>query len=174
MIIGLDVSTSTIGYSIFDEFENLILLDYVDLTKSTTLYEKASVFLEVFISAIKKCEITIESFKGLIIEEPLLTFSKFSNAKTLAKLQAFNGIISYAMFTFGLEPTHINAARARKLVCGKLSKGSVKEKVFEFVRKKEPQIDWPLTRTGNFKKQCMDMSDAYIVGRAYFKQQKTS
>lgn len=171
MIIGLDVSTSTIGYSVFNESTKLVVLGFINLTKLKILNEKANFFLGAFKSVLKEHDIKRGDIKHIMIEEPLLAFFKFSNAKTLAKLQAFNGIISYTMSTFtGLEPELINAARARKLVCGKLKKKSIKEEVFNFVKNIETQIQWPLTRVGSYKKQCMDMSDAYVVGKSYFKR----
>tara|TARA_A100001201_G_C4088877_1_gene201417 strand:- start:790 stop:1296 length:507 start_codon:yes stop_codon:yes gene_type:complete len=167
MVLGLDISTSVIGYALFKEDGKLHKMGHVELTKFKDLNSKAEQFKRHILAVVGSNISALET----IIEAPLLTFSKFSNANTLAKLQAFNGIITYVMFTLsGKNPEHIAAARARKLVCGKLDRKNIKESVFTFVRACEPSIEWPTTRTGNYRKQCMDMADAYVVGRSYFKR----
>ena len=170
-VLGLDISTSVVGYSLFSRKGKLLTVGYIDLKKFKTLNTKAEEFEDKLKLMLSKHmdQIPLDGEMKVMIEAPLLTFSKFSNANTLAKLQAFNGIISYLMFTLlEEEPEHISAAKARKLVCGKVDRKNMKEKVFALVRSKEKKVQWPKTRTGNFRKECMDMADAYIVGRAYF------
>ena len=170
MVLGLDISTSVVGYALFLTNGDLCKMDYIELTKIVGLNAKAEHVYTEITSLLKENNCNISKLE-VRIEAPLLTFSKFSNANTLAKLQAFNGIISYLMFTLiGKDPEHIGAAKARKLVCGKLDRKNIKERVFAFVRSAEPTHKWPKVRTGNFKKQCMDMADAYVVGRSYFKE----
>lgn len=164
VVLGLDVSTSTIGFSFFNSTGKLLSVGYIELSKIKTPYKKAVEFKK-FIS--KECD----NFKliSVLIEAPLLRFSKFSSANTLNKLAAFNGVVSYIMFSLtGLEPQHVHATTARSRVCGRLAKKNVKEQVFKYVRQSEGNISWPLNTKAAFKKQCYDMADAYIIGKFYF------
>ena len=173
-VLGLDISTSTVGCSLFSDKGKLLHLSYIQLTKFKTLNTKALEFEEQLKRILSQHmdQLPLDGGMKVMIEAPLLTFSKFSNANTLAKLQAFNGIISYLMFTLlDEEPEHISAAKARKLVCGKVDRKNMKEKEFALVRSREKKLKWPKTRTGKYRKECMDMADAYIVGRAYFSSQ---
>jgi Holliday junction resolvasome RuvABC endonuclease subunit len=132
-ILGLDVSTSTIGFSLFDLTSKLISIGYVELSKIKVVYQKATEFKNFIIEILQQFNLI-----QIIIEAPLLRFSKFSSADTLNKLAAFNGIISYLMFNLtGVVPEHIHASTARKLVCGKLAQKNVKEQVFNYVRDNE-------------------------------------
>jgi len=119
------------------------------------------------------CKESNYSIAAVIIEKPLLSFSRTSSAQTIAKLNAFTGAVSYLMFTLvGKDPEFINASTARKKVCGKLDRSRAKELAFAFVKLREPEINWPVKvkgkNKGSYKKECMDMADSYIVGRAYF------
>lgn len=164
VVLGLDVSTSTIGFSFFCSTGKLLSVGYVELSKIKSPYRKAVEFKKFIKKESNNFKLT-----NVLIEAPLLRFSKFSSANTLNKLAAFNGIISYIMFSLtGLEPQHVHATTARSRVCGKLVKKNVKEQVFKYVHQTENAILWPLNTKAAFKKQCYDMADAYIIGKFYF------
>ena len=89
MILGLDVSTSTIGYSVLDLEGNLKELGYISLKKQKTLLEKAEEFRSVLVGLKKKYQ-----FSRVFIEEAFQRFARgLSSARTITLLAAFNGII---------------------------------------------------------------------------------
>ena len=165
VILGLDVSTSTIGFSFFSAAGELLVIGYLELTKIKTLYKKAVEFKKLISYYLDQFNII-----DLYIGAPLLRFSKFSSANTLNRLAFFNGAISYLVFDLiKIEPNHVNATSARSRVVGKIPRNSkAKEKIFNYVKEKEKGIYWPTNTKGNFIKQCYDMADSYIIGAYYF------
>jgi hypothetical protein len=198
MILGLDISSSCIGYSIFDMDGKLIELNCVKFRDKLTLFEK----LEEF----KK---STEHFKKLdiqfiAIEEPLKKFmGKFSSASTIALLNFFNGMISsYIYIEFGIEPIYFNVNNARSLVFPKPKKvtskksaldseeelepaleqeekGSVKHEIWKKVMELEPLINWRYgPKSRKLLDENYDMADSYVIGIAMLitldKQTKTA
>lgn len=115
-ILGLDVSTKTIGISLFEDFGTngkLRLLHHVTpvvkpkpTNKMGELFEKAKIFEEEFLLKYKDIGIT-----KVIIEEPLL---RSNNVNTVATLLRFNGIISRAVYDIlGVIPDYISSYDAR-------------------------------------------------------------
>ncbi len=100
MILGLDVSTKTIGIALFEDLGGkgkLKLLHHVTpkikpkpTNKMQELFEKARVFEEEFLN--KYSDIGI---KKVIIEEPLL---RSNNVNTVATLLRFNGMICRSVY----------------------------------------------------------------------------
>jgi hypothetical protein len=116
-VLGLDVSTKTIGIALFEDNGdngNLKLLHHVTpkvkpnpKDKMQQLYEKARIFEEDFLN--KYVGIGINR---VIIEEPLL---RSNNVNTVATLLKFNGMISRSIYeTLGLVPEFISSYDARK------------------------------------------------------------
>jgi hypothetical protein len=116
-ILGLDVSTSTIGISLFEDkgsFGKLKLLHHVTPivkpkpeTKMQELFEKAKIFEVEFLE--KYADVGIVK---VIIEEPLL---RSNNVNTVATLLRFNGMISRAVYDIlGVVPDYISSYDARK------------------------------------------------------------
>ena len=112
-ILGLDVSTKTIGISLFDSNGKLHLLHHVTpkikplpKDKMEQLFEKAKVFQEEFLD--KYADIGIIK---VVIEEPLL---RSNNVNTVGTLLKFNGMISKSVYdTLGIVPDFISSYDAR-------------------------------------------------------------
>lgn len=175
MILGLDISTTTIGYTIIDE-DGLHDIGYISLGKQKGLVEKAAEaqrqFIEIYESYGSK--ITLIS-----IEENLQSFrSGFSSAKVLMKLGQFNGIIQWITSEiFNVPIASFNVNTARKTVGLKVDRKShktTKDQVLEWAINDNPEISWPtkkLSRGKNKGKivmitECYDMADAYVIGKA--------
>jgi len=116
LVLGLDVSTKTIGIALFEDFGTngkLRLLHHVTpvvkpkpTNKMGELFEKARIFEEEFLLKYKDIGIT-----KVIIEEPLL---RSNNVNTVATLLRFNGIISRAVYDIlGVIPDYISSYDAR-------------------------------------------------------------
>jgi len=170
MILGLDISTSVTGYTILDEEAKIIICEAWDLRNKrlfSDLYNKGSFIKE------KLKEINLYyNIKHVYIEEPFVFFkSGGSTAKTMAKLQAFNGIVSWLCHdTFGYRPIHISPAQARKLSGIKVSRGQkAKDVVLDYLLKNEPAFTIEYTSRGNPKPVSYDRADSLIIAKACHK-----
>ncbi len=167
MILGLDVSTSVIGYTILDEEAKIIICEAWDLRNKrlfSDLYSKGS-FIKQELEKIKQ-QYQIDH---VYIEEPFVFFrSGGSTAKTMAKLQAFNGIVSWLCHdTFNYRPTHISPAQARKLNGIKVSRGQkAKQVVLDYLLENEQAFVVEYTSKKNPKPTSYDRADSLIIARA--------
>jgi hypothetical protein len=116
MVLGLDVSTKTIGIALFDDLGDkgeLKLLHHVTPKvkpkvddKLHELFLKANIFRDEFLMKYKDVGIT-----KVVIEEPLL---RSNNVHTVATLLRYNGMISKACFeVLGIVPEFISSYDAR-------------------------------------------------------------
>lgn len=167
MTIGLDISTSVVGISIFNKEYKLINLSYIKLTKGKTLFEK----LDEFIEFMNKEGYIKFPISFISIEEPLKKFKgKFSNADTIQKLTIMNALISgYLYKTLNIEPEYHNSEAARKTVFPKLiipkSTPNKKYLIWNSVMNLEPQINWEYSKkTHKLKDENFDMADSYVIG----------
>ena len=164
MILGLDLSTSKIGYSIIDNNKKLIECDVMKL-KPLALEDRAEIFYNFLLILKNKYKIN-----HVFIEEP---FSMFGGGKTtagtMAKLQRFNGMCSFAVRrVFMMNPVLISANKARKSVGLKIKRGeNTKKRVIEWVEKNYPKdFIVELTRHGNPKPGTDDKADAIVIALA--------
>jgi len=164
-ILGLDISTSKIGFSIVDENKNLIECGVWKYKPETPLEEKTKLFTEELKVLRRKYEI-----KETFVEQPFIAFSGGrTTAVTMAKLQRFNGMCCYGIFcVFGSRPELLSANETRKAVGIKRKKGEdIKKKVIQWVKDKYPNdFLFELTRHGNPKPGTDDKADAVIVALA--------
>ena len=176
MLLSLDISTSSTGYSIFDEKGSLLEIDYIGLSKVKCMYEKANKVRLKLIELKEKYNIDY-----IAVEENLQAFRPgLSSAKTLMTLARFNGIVCWICFElFSKKVEYLNVNNARKSVDLKVdrkSKLNTKDQVKEWVKLKEPNIVWPtkILKSGPNKgkkvelSECYDMADSYVIGKAYF------
>lgn len=117
LILGLDVSTKTIGIALFEDngsTGDLKLLHHVTPkvkpepeNKMEELFEKARIFESEFLNDYADMGIT-----RVIIEEPLL---QSNNVYTVATLLRFNGMIARSVYeTIGVVPEFISSYDSRK------------------------------------------------------------
>jgi hypothetical protein len=169
MILGLDISTSVTGYTILDEEAKIIKCEAWDLRNKRyfpDLYSKASLIKE----ELKQIKLNYP-IEHVYIEEPFAFFrAGGSTAKTMAKLQAFNGILSWLCHDiFGFSPTHISPAKARKLNGIKVSRGQkAKEVVLDYLLKNEESFTIEYTNKGNPKPVSYDRADSLIIAKACY------
>jgi RNase H-fold protein (predicted Holliday junction resolvase) len=183
-ILGLDVSTKTIGWALFDfktkELLELTHISPITKVKSDNKIEELILKSEVF----KK---KLEEYKNMgvikvVIEEPLLNSN---NAYTIGTLLRYNTLITKQVYdVLGVVPEFISTYNSRKLAFPELVQKNDKGKfvlfgglpkdcdkkyiIWELVAKKEPQITWLYTRNNTLKKENFDMTDAYAVVLSYF------
>ena len=181
-ILGLDVSTKTIGISLFNNKGQLLELTHISPkikpvpeTKTEELIKKADLFAE-FVSKYSKMNI-----KHVLIEEPLL---RSNNVNTVGTLLRFNGMVTKICYDIlDITPEYISTYEARKnafpelmqpgasgkiVLFGAYPKDIDKKRVIlDLDSKREPKINWLLDKKGELKKENYDMSDSYVVALAF-------
>lgn len=189
-ILGLDVSTKTIGVSLFSSTGHLLELTHI----SPKVRPEPEMALETLI---KKADVVKEFLKEkgyeemgiqhVVIEEPLL---RSNNVNTVATLCRFNGMITKIAYDLlGVVPVYISTYEARKNAFPELMQYSATSKdpvlfgayhkevdkkkvIWEKVAAREPQIKWLLDKKGALKKENFDMSDAYTCALAFAHSEK--
>lgn len=168
-IVGLDVSTSVVGYAILKHQPLLEIVEcnYLKFPKAEpppSLAEKWSVFQQLLGKLVgPEDEIFIEDF---------LQFAPGkSNANTITKLAHFSGMIHGSLLERGHLVTYLNVAHARSLV-GVPNKvvppfKDMKERCWHVLKERfgEHVPVW-YTRTGTVRQETYDASDALIIGVA--------
>ena len=168
IILGLDISSSRIGYCLINENEELLLVDEIKLKPSQSLEERADIFKQAMEIINEHSEVD-----HVFIEQPFMAFSGGkTTAATMAKLQRFNGMCSYVVHSlFGSPATLIQANKARGLVDLKIKRGeNTKLKVIEWVQEKYPtEFLVEYTKHGNPKPGTDDKADAVVIANAGLK-----
>ena len=167
MILGIDVSTSKIGFCVIDNNKKLLEVNFKKL-KEDTLEEKASNFFCNEMQAIKRKY----NIKEIRIEEPFTMFSGGrTTAGTMSKLQRFNGMISILCYRcFKIVPVLVPSRSARSRCGIKIKRGEdTKKKIIEWVKSEYPKdFIVELTRHGNPRPGTDDMADSVVVALSHF------
>ena len=135
MILGLDVSTSNIGYAVINLDGSLVDLGYIELSKKKCFIEKNNVSHQIL-----KTISQTYSIEHVFIEECLQRFSfGRSSANTIVRLALFNGSIQYiSNLVFGCIPIVLNVNKSRKSLHIKTQTQKkcgipIKQQVFQWV-----------------------------------------
>jgi hypothetical protein len=186
-VLGLDISTKTIGWSLFDiQTKELLELTHF----SPVIKPKPEDKIEELILKVRAFEEKLEGYRNLgitkvVIEEPLLNSN---NIWTVGTLLRYNSMITKSIYDIlGIVPCFISTYNSRKcawpdlvqendkgkkVLFGGLPKDiDKKEIIWKKVSNKEPQITWLYTKNNTLKKECFDMSDAYTCVMGYMKQE---
>ncbi len=187
-VLGLDVSTKTIGWALFDiqtkELLELTHISPVPKPKEENKIKELLLKSEMFKSK-------LEDYKNLgivkvVIEEPLLNSN---NVYTVQTLLRYNTLITKQIYdVLGIVPEYITTYNSRKFAYPELVQQNDKGKfvlfggfpkdcdkkmiVWEKVAKLEPQITWQHTKNQTLKKENFDQTDAYTCVLGYMKQEK--
>ena len=181
-ILGLDISTKTIGFALF-ELTTSKLLELTHFSpkikpqpedKIEELFKKSDAFRE-----------HLEKYRDVgiskvIIEEPLLNSN---NIYTVGTLLRYNTMVSKSCYDIlGIVPSFISTYNARKYafpdLVGSNGKGKnvlfggypkdidKKHVIWEHVNAVCPKVEWLYDKNGKLKKECYDMSDsvACVIG----------
>jgi RNase H-fold protein (predicted Holliday junction resolvase) len=187
-VLGLDVSTRTIGAALFDvQTKELLELTHISPVpkpkvenKIEELLLKAQIFREKLLSY---KELGIQY---VVIEEPLLNSN---NVYTVSTLMRFNTLICKEVYDIlGVVPEFISTYNSRKFAFPHLVKENDKGKfvlfgglpkdidkkvvIWELIAKREPQINWLYTKNNTLKKENFDQTDAYCAALGYMKMKE--
>ena len=186
-VLGLDISTKTIGWSLFDiQTQKLLELTHV----SPVIKPKPEDKVEELLGKVDAFEEKLTEYKDfgitkVIIEEPLLNSN---NVWTVGTLLRYNSMITKAIYDIlGVVPNFISTYNSRKyawpdlvqdngkgkqVLFGGLPKDiDKKELIWQRVSAAEPQIVWLYTRNNTLKKECYDQADAYTCVQGYMRQE---
>jgi hypothetical protein len=165
MILGLDVSTSTIGYCIIDENRKVHRIGYVTLTGFDNLLQKALFTFNFFCIIFKQYKIT-----KICIEDISKKFSPgFSSAQIITTLAKFNGMINFVCYYLtGIEPLLITSTAARKLAFNKKfdRETDIKLQMFNEFSFRNKNFIWPQNKNKKTVKEVFDATDAYVMAMA--------
>jgi hypothetical protein len=187
-VLGLDVSTKTIGWSLFDiETGNLLELTHISPVPKPKVENK----IEELLLKGKIFREKLQSYVGMgiqyvVIEEPLLNSN---NVYTVSTLMRFNTLICKEVYdVLGVVPEFISTYNSRKfafphlvqendkgkfVLFGGLPKDIDKKQViWDLVAKREPQITWNYTKNNTLKKENFDQTDAYCAALGYMKMKE--
>jgi len=184
-ILGLDVSTRTIGWALFDiETKDLLELTHISPTPKPKVEDKIEELILKSTIFRKKLENYVDmGITKVVIEEPLLNSN---NVYTVGTLIRFNTLICKEVYDIlGIVPEFITTYNSRKFAFPHLVRENDKGKfvlfgglpkdidkkniIWELVAKREPQIVWGYTKNNTLKKENYDMTDAYACALGYMK-----
>jgi len=185
-VLGLDISTKTIGWALFDiQKQELLELTHFSPKvkpkredKIEEMLVKADQFHDKLIDY-KNVGIT-----KVIIEEPLINSN---NIRTVATLMRYNSFITRTIYNvLGIIPSFISTynsrkfafpdlvaenLKGRKVLFGKYEVGCDKKHIiWQKVSNKEPHLTWAYTRNNTLKKENFDMCDAYTCVLGHMNQ----
>ena len=160
-VLGLDVSTKTIGIALFDiPTQQLLELTHVSPLPKPKPEEKIEeLILKSAVMKQKLMEYQDLGITKVVIEEPLLNSN---NIYTVSTLMRYNTLICKEVYdVLGIVPEFITTYNARKFAFPELvqqnNKGKFvlfggfpktidkKEVIWDHVAKREPQITWLYT-----------------------------
>jgi len=181
-ILGLDVSSKTIGWALFD-MTSSTLLEASHFTPKIKPQPEDKI--EELIRKADAFRLHLEKYKNygivkVIIEEPLLNSN---NIYTVGTLIRYNSMILKECYdVFGVVPTFISTYNARKFAFPDLVRDNGKGKyvlfggypkdidkkhiIWEHVNAVCPEVNWLYDKNGKLKKENFDISDAItcIIG----------
>jgi len=186
-VLGLDVSTRTIGWALFDiqsrELLELTHISPVPKPKEENKIKELLLKSEIFKS--KLIQYKDLGITKVIIEEPLLNSN---NVYTIQTLLRFNTLITKEIYdVLGIVPEYISTYNSRKFAFPELVKENDKNKfvlfgglpkdcdkkqiIWDLVAKREPQIQWLYTKNNTLKKENFDQTDAYACVLGHMNQE---
>ena len=182
-ILGLDISTKTTGFALFDMGNSKLL----ELTHfSPKIKPQPEDKIEELLKKADAFKLHLEQYKDvgivrIIIEEPLLNSN---NIYTVGTLLRYNTLILKACYdVIGVLPTFISTYNARKYafpdLVGQNDKGKnvlfggypkdidKKQVIWEHVNAVCPDVKWLYDKKGKLKKENYDMADAVtcVIGQ---------
>jgi RNase H-fold protein (predicted Holliday junction resolvase) len=187
-VLGLDVSTKTIGWALFDiQTQQLLELTHISpVPKPKEENKIKELLLKSGIFRTKLLEYKNLGITKVVIEEPLLNSN---NVYTIQTLMRYNTLITKEIYdVLGIVPEYISTYESRKNAFSQLVQKNDKNKfvlfggypkdcdkkqiIWDLVAKREPQIQWQYTKNNTLKKENFDQSDAYCCVLGYMNKEK--
>jgi len=187
-VLGLDISTKTIGWALFNiQTEELLELTHF----SPKVKPKKEDKIEEMLVKTDHFRNKLIDYKNIgitkvIIEEPLLNSN---NIRTVATLMRYNSFITRVIYDIlEIVPVYISTYNSRKFAFPDLVQENVKGRrvlfggyevgcdkkqiIWQKVSNKEPHLTWAYTRNNTLKKENFDMCDAYTCVLGHLNQKQ--
>jgi hypothetical protein len=187
-ILGLDISTKTIGWALFDISGSKLL----ELTHfSPKIKPQPEDKLEELMMKADAFQKHLDNYRDMgivrvVIEEPLLSSN---NVYTIGTLLRYNTMVCKSIYdTFAIVPTFISTYNSRKFafpdLVGPNDKGrndlfggypkdtDKKQVIWDHVNAVCPEVNWLYGKTGSLKKENFDMADAATCVIGYINMNK--
>ena len=160
VILGLDVSTTTIGYA-FTKDRKILDMGFIDIKKQNTIQEKAYYAMDIL-------EDKPHDIDRIHVEDNLSGFAGGrTSQQVIIKLAKFNAVFCFILENAMEVPLiSINPNTGRKKVFGKARIKGIKSKEFVkmMVEKRYDTSDWcKTTSRGNWDNRNIDMYDALTM-----------
>ena len=187
-VLGLDVSTKTIGWALFDiQTKELLELTHISPVPKPKVENKIEeLILKGHIFRKKLEDYVGMGISSVVIEEPLLNSN---NVYTVGTLMRFNTLVCKEVYdVLGIVPEFISTYNSRKFAFPHLVQQTDKGKfvlfggmpkdidkkvvIWELVAKREPQITWQYTKNNTLKKENYDQTDAYCAALGLMKMKE--
>ena len=159
--LGLDASTTTVGYAFVDGKE-IVTMGFIPIQKEDTIRDKVRLTMDMITELDP-----FDKVEQIYIEDSLSGFMRGrTSQQTIIKLAKFNAVLTYCLeFAYGEIIEGVNPMTARKHLFGKARIKGVSAK--DFVKKEinclynlEKYVK--LTKTGLWDKRNMDAYDALV------------
>ena len=159
--LGLDASTTTVGYAFVDG-SKVIDLGFIPIQKEKSIRDKVQLTMDTITELDP-----FDQVEQIYIEDSLSGFMRGrTSQQTIIKLAKFNAVLTYCLeFAYGEIIDGVNPMTARKHLFGKARVKGVSAK--DFVKKEinclynlEEYVK--LTKTGLWDKRNMDAYDALV------------
>ena len=161
-IIGLDISSSKVGIAVLGSDDSIKVSEVLKFKSNMALEERAEIFAQRM-EELEKHYVPI----AVYVEQPALMFKGGkTTAQTMAKLQRFNGMCSYIIYSvFDSAPILVNPRSARRVLGIKIAKGeNAKKRIVEWVKREYAEdFQFKITRHGTPHPGTDDRADAIIT-----------
>lgn len=173
-ILGIDVSSETIGISVVENTNpyKILFLDHIKPPKNESIIESLYETKQMFLSKISNLE-----FDNVVIEDISEHMSNHTTSKTILKLAVFNRMIGLLIKeTFDINPVLLNVLRARanikhKEYVGPLAKEDVPDAISHLIGENYPHIYEIKTKKKVQEKiiseESYDQADSVAIAIAY-------
>lgn len=178
MIIGLDISTSVIGWCVMKSADKVVDAGYIDLREFeqdtiTSIFKKADTSISQLLKICKK-----HGVKTIIIETPL-GMATGKNINSAIILNRFNFIVGYSLYSKDYHIRYESSQRARKKLLGddykvwfKLPSGDTKKEYIANIVKKDIEqfiiFEKRPKAIDKWKSYIYDVADAYVIAKSFF------
>ena len=148
-VLGLDISTKTIGWALFD-IQSKDLLELTHFSPKVKLKKESKV--EEMMLKVNQFSAKLEDYKNVGITRVIYD--------VIGILPEF--ISTYDSRKFAFPTLFSENKKGKKVLFGSYDKGCDKKHIiWQKVSDKESHLTWVYTRNNTLKKENYDMSDAY-------------